>query len=337
MKSPLKLSFQVKKILKKNDLQNFKKIEFKRGGVYGSERKTILHLAAKYCTNHTIPKYLIKKKKVQLDTKTKKSLSTALHYACRSGNWLIAKYLLKCGCDINRLRRGNQSSILLSVRYNWLGITKLLISKKADIKIKDKRNWNLAHWASYNGNLKMLHLLEKSGVSLHDVTDNGETCLHLGVWSGNLECVKYLLTKISIWESAKNGSILEYCRGNWSLLSWLLFNTKWSEVPVLEILLSINCPRDLILKHVFNELNISFIFRYDRDDLLNDIYEKSKVPLEKMLMMNMPEKCKSMAFKLIKWGKVKGLIFIYLISKKNHMIFGKIPKTLIQEMAEYLE
>lgn len=139
MKSPIRLHPSVKGILKKNNLKKFKKLDFRRGGVYGSERKSILHLASKYCTNKTIVEFIISHLNVNHETKTKRSLSTALHYACIAGKFKIVSFLIKSGADVNALRRGKQSPIMVAVRCNRIGIAKILISKKADLFTKDKR------------------------------------------------------------------------------------------------------------------------------------------------------------------------------------------------------
>lgn len=215
MKQPVDISPELKALLINDNIQIFKSLKLHRGGVYGKQRKTILHLAAKYCSKIAIPVYCHLVLKVNPRTKTQKTHTCALHYACAKGNLLLVKFLLSLReCCVDPLRKNGETPLFIAIKYNRTDIAELLISRGANIHLQDKKKWTMAHWACRNGNAKILSLLVDKGISLQNLTADFESCLHLAAWRGDLEIFKLLFPLFCPFIIGNKGTLLHYARGN---------------------------------------------------------------------------------------------------------------------------
>ena len=137
MKIKKTLDYNTLTILKAGQFKKFLKLKIRKNGVYGKERKNILHLACKYSSVKII-KYCIET--IGIDSNQKSSSkNNVLHYACRTGNYQVVKYL----CNSNSLlidekNKKNQTPLYIAAKYNHERICIYLINKGADIFIREK-------------------------------------------------------------------------------------------------------------------------------------------------------------------------------------------------------
>lgn len=217
---------ELKTILSSDDPLLLLSQRVKRGAVYGKEGKTVLHLAAKHCKNLRMLTICISTLKINSATKTKKSKSTALHYAALSGNFEFVKFFIDLGrLDINLPRKDGSTPLMLAVKYNHVEVVDYLIDMKAQTQTKDKKSWNNAHWAAKNGNYKLFWHLVQLGVPVNSLTEDMENCLHLAATSGSIELVSSLIPYFHPLCVGRRGTVLHYAKGNWALVEWLLQNT----------------------------------------------------------------------------------------------------------------
>ncbi|CAG9317253.1 unnamed protein product [Blepharisma stoltei] len=333
MRDQLKLSMELKAILASDDLNTFMQAKVKRGGVYGKEKKTILHLAAKYCQSIAIPYYCVYKLKVNPKTKTKRSNSSALHYACIYGKLQLVEFLVSsCKVPVDIQRKHGETPLLLAIRHNHNELSEFLISKNADLNVKDSKDWTLAHWAAKNGNSGLLSKLIKLGAPFQGVTKSSEYCLHFAASSGNADIVKALFPYFYPFACGEKGTVLHYAKGNWEIVEWVISNTIWQKMPRLSILLDIGASSSLIFQYCKEEINLGVVLMYDRADLLEILYINKKIQIQLLVHEKLGPRCTEKIKKLERWENVRGLLFVY----KHQNMYAKVPLSLTREISEYI-
>ncbi|HPE77727.1 MAG TPA: ankyrin repeat domain-containing protein [Draconibacterium sp.] len=155
--------------------------------------------------------------------------STLLHIAAEAGNLKIIQILISKGIDVNTKNENNETPLLIAVKSGHFHISELLISKGSDINILDNSGKNLLHLAAENGPLENVQLFISKGFEIDTKTKCIEeaedipttfflkclsyiekllfgipekklsiyniTPLHLAVEGGQLDIVKFLISK----------------------------------------------------------------------------------------------------------------------------------------------
>lgn len=107
----------------------------------------------------------------------------AMHYACRNNNMESVKMLLENGADINQTTRSGGASPLHRAAYMGHSVlAKYLLSKGADPGLQDNDGKTPLHKAAERGHIEVYQLLNKTDVSLSQVTDKrGTTAAELAL------------------------------------------------------------------------------------------------------------------------------------------------------------
>lgn len=157
-----------------------------------------------------------------------------LHWAALNGRWLVCKYLLDQGLQVDA-PGGDQSApaIHWAICKGHVSTVSLLIRYGADWRVRDKQGYNSVHvaaqndqdmiilllkaqgadinsydrarrtpllWAAYRGHGQVVEILINNGALLDLQDDNGRSPLHWAVIKGNATCAAKLL---------KNGAALD--------------------------------------------------------------------------------------------------------------------------------
>ena len=197
MRPQLKLPVHARDALEIDDVKLFVHICTRKTRDYGQEGMNPLHLASKYSTGTSIAQHCIKTMRINPNVKSRRSLSSALHYAAAAGNLPLIRLLVKSGASVNLPRRDRATPLLLAAKNGQTQAVELLLSKSADINIVDRRGWNPAHWACRIGCLTLFATLLGKGADYQQVSAEKENCLHLAMRSGN----EALVEKIIGWFS----------------------------------------------------------------------------------------------------------------------------------------
>ncbi|OMJ84159.1 hypothetical protein SteCoe_14785 [Stentor coeruleus] len=342
MKGQLILPSEVKESLILNDLASLEKFHLLRGKAYGKKGKTILHYAAKYCSSTEILSYCTKTLKVNPFAVSKRGKLQAIHVSCIYGKLNIAKHLISLpeAC-LETVDIDGETPLSLASKHNHTDLAVFLLEKGANVSHKNKQSWTPIHWACKNGNTVLVHYLLKAGANTNFLTANGENCLHLAAESGCVHTVELMLTCIFPLSLSKKGSLLHHCYKKPEVMDYVLENTPWKNFPKLPILLEINAPVNIIVKHCAQELQTQafvLVLRYDRDDLIKELYFRHLIQ-EAMIMnltqVNMGNKCRATVVSLSRWQAVKKILFVITYAKESTCILG-LKSSLIRELISCL-
>ncbi|XP_032395631.1 histone-lysine N-methyltransferase EHMT1 isoform X2 [Etheostoma spectabile] len=121
---------------------------------------------------------------------------TCLHLAAKSGHYSIVEYILSTGLiNINCQDDGGWTAMIWATEYKHVDQVKLLLSKGADISIRDKEENICLHWAAFSGSVEIAELLLNARCHLQAVNIHGDSPLHIAARENRLECVTLFLTK----------------------------------------------------------------------------------------------------------------------------------------------
>ncbi|KAH9488093.1 Transient receptor putative cation channel sub A member 1 [Bulinus truncatus] len=127
---------------------------------------------------------------------------TPLHRAALFNHTQIMQYLIEHGADMDCRDISSKTPLLLAVSKSCWAAAQLLVTKGADIYIKDKRNRNFIHIAIKRGGKldQTVTTLAKQDVMYlqNDKDDYGCTALHYAAKKGHLSAVDDLLKMGSI-------------------------------------------------------------------------------------------------------------------------------------------
>ncbi|XP_067653524.1 uncharacterized protein [Haliotis asinina] len=159
-----------------------------------------------------------------------------LHLACHGGNVSIVKHLLQM-FDINGRGNNGWTPVMFAAANGVHSVFELLVSKGADVRLRDNSNNSVLHLACVGGNksivdtvlpktdinclgnkgrpaimvtalharpnLFKLLLSRKANIELVD--DNKDTILHLACEGGDYSIVKYLIRKCGVNATGRHG------------------------------------------------------------------------------------------------------------------------------------
>ncbi|KAM3600361.1 uncharacterized protein V6R79_022076 [Siganus canaliculatus] len=121
---------------------------------------------------------------------------TCLHLAAKSGHYKIVEHLLSTGLiNINCQDDGGWTAMIWATEYKHVDQVKLLLSKGADISIRDKEENICLHWAAFSGSVDIAELLLDAQCDLHAVNIHGDSPLHIAARENRLDCVTLFLNR----------------------------------------------------------------------------------------------------------------------------------------------
>uniref|UniRef100_A0A8D0A1U4 Euchromatic histone-lysine N-methyltransferase 1b n=1 Tax=Sander lucioperca TaxID=283035 RepID=A0A8D0A1U4_SANLU len=121
---------------------------------------------------------------------------TCLHLAAKSGHYSIVEHILSTGLiNINCQDDGGWTAMIWATEYKHVDQVKLLLSKGADISIRDKEENICLHWAAFSGSVEIAELLLNARCHLQAVNIHGDSPLHIAARENRLECVTLFLTR----------------------------------------------------------------------------------------------------------------------------------------------
>uniref|UniRef100_UPI0037E77919 histone-lysine N-methyltransferase EHMT1 isoform X2 n=1 Tax=Semicossyphus pulcher TaxID=241346 RepID=UPI0037E77919 len=121
---------------------------------------------------------------------------TCLHLAAKSGHYSIVEHLLSTGLiNINCQDDGGWTAMIWATEYKHVDQVKLLLSKGADISVRDKEENICLHWAAFSGSVDIAELLLNARCDLQAVNIHGDSPLHIAARENRLDCVTLFLTR----------------------------------------------------------------------------------------------------------------------------------------------
>jgi len=129
-----------------------------------------------------------------INTRSKTTDYTPLHYACSKGDTKIVRLLIDRGVDVNACDKYSTTPLILAIENNNLEIVRLLLEHGADVNpyYKDSRIPLIT--ASIYGNLDIVQLLLDYGADVNARnTFTGETALIFAYKNNHIDIVKILI------------------------------------------------------------------------------------------------------------------------------------------------
>ncbi|XP_071098531.1 serine/threonine-protein phosphatase 6 regulatory ankyrin repeat subunit B-like [Haliotis cracherodii] len=162
--------------------------------------------------------------------------NTILHLACHGGHVSIVKYLLT-KFEINACGNNGWTPVMYAAANGEKNVFDLLVSKGADLFMKDDYNNSVCHLACVGGNMSIVEyllpkyeinsrgdhgrtaimnaawsgkslifkLLVSQDVDLKLTDDNNDTVLHFACEGGDAAIVEHLLTRVDLNTRGRNG------------------------------------------------------------------------------------------------------------------------------------
>lgn len=326
-----------------NDISELYKIPDLKNKLFGKSGKNLLHLAAKYSTNPSTLQLIVYKSRTMASKFTIQKKRLAIHIACKHGNLEAVQTLLKIRPNcLNQKDFLGYSPLAVACKYRQLETCSLLVMKGADICTKSKQCLSPLQICSASQDFETLELLI-SNIDCQTWADVKINCLVLALGTGNSEFVSFLLTKCMFKETCIFTSlvtVLKACK-TVEMMKVVLEFIKDKKIAKLLIMLEIEADSGLILEYCENELqgvnSLKIAALYDRDDLMQGLYQKRLVKAEEILEMpweSLREKCRNFTLMFRRWQQTKGVIFIKKYCKKG--CISRLPPSLIRQLLAYI-
>ena len=120
--------------------------------------------------------------------------ATTVILAARLCQAELVRELLDDGVDPNaRSSSGASALVWALLRDDDLHVAKLLISRGADVNVKDAMGHSLLHWVCAFGSVRAADYLIERGVASNGVDQEGITPLHVAAWRGRPELARLLV------------------------------------------------------------------------------------------------------------------------------------------------
>jgi len=168
------------------------------------------------------------------------------HLQGNGGKWLcdaadgghvgVIRVLLNSGVQVDARQRDDVTALYLAARGGCIGAVRFLLKEGADVNIKTLNNMTALHIAARNGYPEIVEaLLEKEGMEVDAIDDEGKTPLYHAVEKQHPHCVRLLLEK-----GANPAFILpENSSGNrYSVLHLPAFSDKNASYEITDLLLN---------------------------------------------------------------------------------------------------
>lgn len=123
--------------------------------------------------------------------------SSPLHEAAYRGCADVTKFLIDKGAEVKVKNNAGLTPLHYAAmnyfsRHANLDIAVMLIEKGADVNAKDSSGNTPLHTPALNCNYEMVRLLIEKGADVNAKNDEGETALHVTSGNGSFECVNLL-------------------------------------------------------------------------------------------------------------------------------------------------
>jgi ankyrin repeat protein len=172
------------------------------GNDYGITNRSELDSEWQRCFLHAavygfldILKFLHETGLIMIDGTNPENLFSALHYACYSGKYDVAHYLIENGADVNAESSEDFVPLYLASHHGHLDLVKLLVTSRATIDAPNFNGNTALFSAAANGFLKIVQYLYENGAKVHVVDQDGDTPLHDAACRGHLSTVEYLVSR----------------------------------------------------------------------------------------------------------------------------------------------
>lgn len=121
---------------------------------------------------------------------------TCLHLAAKLGHYDITHHLLsKASKYINCQDDGGWTPVTWAIEYKHAEIVHLLLSRGADVNIRDKEENVCLHWAALSGCDDIAQALLEARCDMTALNLHGDLPLHIAARENHLECVTLFLSR----------------------------------------------------------------------------------------------------------------------------------------------
>lgn len=170
-----------------------------------------LQLSARYNQTSCV-KFMLHCSEELKESAMNEALHNAVIYSCPGP----VRYLLDEGADVNHTH-GMNTLLSLALETGYIAIIRMLLEFRLELDHKDMGDKTLLHFTAANTTMSTLKLLVNAGAKVDGLDNDGESPLSCAVRLGNIDAVRYLLTKpaarLIINKVAFNGAPLhQACR-----------------------------------------------------------------------------------------------------------------------------
>ncbi|XP_043472529.1 putative ankyrin repeat protein RF_0381 [Leptopilina heterotoma] len=139
---------------------------------------------------------------------------TLLHHACGKERLIIINELLARGANVNAIGGRNKFSPLhVSVKYNWVEITRMLLTNNANINSYSCSNNTPLCIAVYKNRFECVHLLLEAGANVNCINSENHTPLYYAsVSNKDMNITKLLLHYGATYCPGETEPIFEFSR-----------------------------------------------------------------------------------------------------------------------------
>jgi ankyrin repeat protein len=142
--------------------------------------------------------------------------STCVHVAAAAGNdYMLASFLKRSHAFMNEKNDDGLTPLMLAVGSKNIECVKSLVSAGASLNAKDPQEKTLVHYCAMSPSLEMMqYLVDEKSLDVNAADKDGITPLHIASQKGQLDVVKFLLSKKAwhttaqylVWEKSIYGA-----------------------------------------------------------------------------------------------------------------------------------
>ncbi|XP_054628764.1 histone-lysine N-methyltransferase EHMT1a isoform X2 [Dunckerocampus dactyliophorus] len=171
--------------------------------------------------------------------------STCLHLASKLGHYDIAQHLLsRTSKYLNCQDDGGWTPISWAIEHKHKDVFYLLLSKGADVNIRDKEQNVCLHWAALSGCADVARALLDSQCDLNAANVHGDLPIHVAARENHLECVMLFLSRgVDLRQKNREGQTALDCCMNGSNV-WMALNTS---KKLTDTKRNMDCPGEQLL------------------------------------------------------------------------------------------
>ncbi len=190
-------------IIRTDDLDSFRTLEFKNLDIVTPNRDTLLHLAIRANSKRII--YYLVDMGLSVNHVNKHN-ETPIFDAIRANNYDIINYLIENDANINHLNDIGESPFLRAVLVGNKDVVDLLLEVGADYNLSNNTYQNALFYTVHNGNTEVFDVLVEHGLNVLTKDSRGNTLFHLVALKDDINMLETLLkyTKTAFIPNNKN-------------------------------------------------------------------------------------------------------------------------------------